>query len=121
MRAKTNSKVTSTFRPNLNDRLSASAAARKALFENFKVKRDDLVVLTRRGALKEIREARGTPMPNRAAAARRLIPCFSTASTTRTRKSRDNGAAIAAGLQSSSNAESHLKPIRNPSRVGLRG
>jgi hypothetical protein len=55
---KTNPKLTSTSKPNLNDRLSAAAAARKALIEGFKTKRDDPDVLARQAALKEISAAR---------------------------------------------------------------
>jgi hypothetical protein len=63
-----NPKATSTSRPNLNDRLSASAAARKALIEGFKAKRDDPEMLARRAALKEISDAREIRRSQRQAA-----------------------------------------------------
>ena len=44
--------------PNLNDRLSASAAAKKAPIEGFKAKRDDPETLARQAAQKEISVAR---------------------------------------------------------------
>jgi hypothetical protein len=68
MRGMKNPKATSTSRPNLNDRLSASAAAQKALIEQFKAKRDDPEMLARRAALKEISEAREIRRSQRRAA-----------------------------------------------------
>jgi hypothetical protein len=61
-------KATSTSSPNLNDRLSAAAAARKALIDGFKAKRDDPQMPARRAALKEISEAREIRRSQRQAA-----------------------------------------------------
>jgi hypothetical protein len=68
MRGMKNPNARSASGPNLNDRLSASAAARKALIEGFKAKRDDPEMLARRAALKEISEAREIRRSQRQAA-----------------------------------------------------